>query len=110
MEALRRDEVMAEESAKLKVYPEIVEKGRFIGRCFLKVDSQNWKGRWQIKARCVENNCKTKYGDTVVHTVARNHMELMIYGIADCKRQGSFFCSAMYDCRLIVENDRHRFS
>lgn len=90
MEALRGDEAMAEESTKLKVDP------------FLKVDSQNWKGIWQIKARCVEKNNETKDGDTVVHAVARNHVELMIYSIAECKRQGNFFCSAMDDCGLIV--------
>lgn len=45
---------------------------------------------------------------SVVHTVTRNHVEVIIRAAADCEGQGSFFCSGVNDCRLIVENERHR--
>lgn len=45
---------------------------------------------------------------SVVHTVTRNHVEVIIRAAADCGGQGSFFCSGVDDCRLRVENERHR--
>lgn len=45
---------------------------------------------------------------SVVRTVTRNHVEVMIHAAADCEGQGSFFCSGVIDCRLLVENERHR--
>lgn len=34
--------------------------------------------------------------------------KFMICAVTDCKCQGNFFCSGIYDCRLTVENERHR--
>lgn len=45
---------------------------------------------------------------SIVHAVTRNYIEVMIRAAADCEGPGSFFCGGVNDCRLIVENERHR--
>lgn len=36
------------------------------------------------------------------------HVEVQIYTASDYKKQENFFCSGIGDCRLTVENERHR--
>lgn len=47
---------------------------------------------------------------SVVHAVTRNHVKSIVCAAADCKRQGSFFCSGTDNCRLTTETERHRES
>lgn len=51
---------------------EKLEKSMSMGRCFEKVDSQNWKDRWQNRARYTGENSDTTQGKAI----ARNHMEV----------------------------------
>lgn len=58
LQTLRGDEAGAEESTEAAVSPQKLEK-------FKSVDSQNWKGRWQNRARCMAESGIAISGDSM---------------------------------------------